>query len=240
MEPKARKTTLTKKQKETLDFIKDFLIRNGQPPTMAEMSKELNLRSLRSVTQRLEALEAKGFIKRDRFTHRGISLLDPFSSSFPTGTIKIPVIASAGCDAMQVYAQQRYDEYLAIDKGFVDDRKDIVAIKAVGNSMMDANIQNGDYVLVEVTGDVTNGDLVVAIFGDMAVIKRLKQVPGATILEPEARGRGYSPIIVDEHFSKIFGKVLRVVPVSTGSEEIEQIPEEQIYGSSYHLSFERF
>ena len=216
------KTILTPKQQETLEFIKSSISRNGKSPTIGELRDGLRLKSLRSVTQRLEALENKGFIKRDRFQHRSIRVLEDINPYAPLGTVRLPVIASAGCDAAEVYAEGRYDEYIAVDKSMVDSRKDIVAIKAVGNSMVDAGIRNGDYVLVEVTDGVDSGDRVVAILGDMAVIKRLKKVPGAILLNPESKNGGYAPIVMREDF-KIFGKVLSVIPASYHGEDDIQI-----------------
>lgn len=207
------KISLTTKQQETLKFIKDFISRNRKSPLITDIQNEFGLKSLRSVSQRLEALERKGLIKRDRFKHRGIALTD-FTTSFEKEFIQVPVIASAGCDAMQIYAQETYDEYVSLDKKLVDIRKEIVAIKAVGNSMIDAGIRNGDYVLVEVTQNTEDGDRVVAMIGDMAVIKRLRKIENTTILEPESKGNGYSPIILSEG-SRIFGKVLSVIPFSS-------------------------
>jgi len=209
-----RRTILSPKQQETLDFIKQYRLKNGEAPKILEIKEALKLDSLRSVTQRLEALESKGFIRRDRFKHRGITVIESSRDSFNTaGIVRVPVIASAGCDAMEVFAQERYDEYLAIDKSLIGSHKDIVAIKAVGSSMIDAGIHNGDYILMEVTHEARNGDRVVAVIGDMAVIKTFQRVPGAVILNPEAKGAGYSPIVLKEDF-QVFGKVISVIPSS--------------------------
>lgn len=206
-----RKTFLTLKQEETLDFIRKSIAQNRYAPSITELSKSLKLKSLRSVTQRLESLESKGFIKRDKFKHRGITILEDINPLSPSGTLRVPVIASAGCDAMEVYAQEQYDDYLSIDESLVQGHRDIVAIKAVGNSMVDAGISNGDYVLVEVTEHVGENDRVVAIIGEMAVIKRFHRTSNAIILEPESRNGGYSPIVMREDF-KVFGKVISVIP----------------------------
>ncbi len=222
-----QRTVLTKKQRETLDFINDFEGKAGQPPTIKEMREGLKLLSLRSVTQRLEALERKGFIKRDPFKHRGITVLDHLNPFSPEGTMQIPVIASAGADAAQVYAEQQYDEYISVEENMLEGRKEIVAIKAIGNSMVDAGIRNGDYVLVEVGGNVENGNLVVAILGDMAVVKRVKFAnDGAVVLYPESKSGAYQPIVMPNG-SKIFGKVLRTINIRNDEEEYtyENIPE---------------
>ena len=76
--------------------------------------------------------------------------------------------------------------------------------------MVDAGIQNGDYVLVEVTNEVGQNDRVVAIIGDMAVIKRFHRTPNAIVLEPESVAGGYAPIVMREDF-RIFGKVISVI-----------------------------
>lgn len=212
---------LTQKQQETLDFIKKFIARNGFAPLITELCESLKLKSLRSVIQRLESLESKGFIKRDRFKHRGITLIDDTNPFSPEGTIRIPVIASAGCDQMEVYAQEKSDEYISVDKKMVSSHKDIVAIKAVGNSMVDAGIFNGDYVLVEVRSDASENDRVVAVIGDMAVIKRFHRKSNAIILQPESKNGGYSPIVMREDF-QIFGKVLSVIPnFKNNSDDVE-------------------
>ncbi|MDP1760276.1 MAG: transcriptional repressor LexA [Candidatus Woesebacteria bacterium] len=216
---------ITPKQKETLDLIRDSINQEGQPPTINEIREKLGLKSLRSVTQRLEALENKGFIKRDRFKHRGISILNPLDKNAEIyGTKRIGVIASAGCDAMQVYAQQEYDEFIMVDKDLIDPRKEIVAIKALGNSMTDFGLNNGDYALTEVTENVQDGDRICAILGDMAVIKKLKIVSGAIILESEFKGSDYPKIILKEDSGKIFGKVIKIIPADKKRDEIEYIP----------------
>ncbi len=216
-----KRTIITPKQQETLDFIKSFIASNKEAPTIVELARALGLKSYRSVTQRIESLEEKGFIKRDRFKNRGISIISDVSASLP-GMINVPVISSAGCDAAQVYAQQQYGEFVTIDEKLSHGHKDMVAIKAVGNSMIDAGIRNGDYVLVEVTENVGNGDRVVALVGDMAVIKRLRIASNTWVLEPESKGNGYSPIIMSEN-TKIFGKVLNTIPMSDSGDDYQII-----------------
>lgn len=204
------KVFLSPKQLETLNFIKDFIKNHKMSPTITEIQEKFDI-SIRSIAQRIEGLEKKGFLRRDRFKHRNITLTDPGLTP-PPGMIQVPVIASAGCDAMQVFANESYGEFLTVDKHLADSRKDIVAIKAIGGSMVDTGIQNGDYVLVEVTQDISPNDRVVAIIGDMAVIKRFNRANGMVILTPEAKG--YNPIVIKEENSRIFGKVLSVIPAS--------------------------
>lgn len=217
-----QKEILTQIQEETLATIKRYITTYGQPPTLTELQKELNLHSLRSVTQRIEALERKGFITRDRFQHRSIKVVEAIKSHYlPADFIAVPVIASAGCDAMEVYAQDEFGEFIAVDKKLLGKATSIAAIKAVGDSMQDAGIKDGDYVIVEVTDRVENGDRVCAIIGNMAVIKRFTKTGDVVVLSPENKEAGYMPIVVTEEDSKIFGKVLSVIPGTHWQDDIK-------------------
>lgn len=222
----ARRTTLTETQQETLSFLKSVIKKNGKAPTITEIQKEFKLRSLRSVTQRIESLERKGLIKRNRFQHRSIQILDA-AESIPAGMMQVPVIASAGCDAVDVYAQDEFGEYILIDKNLVPAHTNIAAIRAVGDSMQDAGIRDGDYVIVEVTDAVQNGDRVVAVLGNMAVIKQYRKTGGVVVLNPQNSTGAYHPIIIAQEDSKIFGKVLSVIPAAEWIDDvkIEYYPE---------------
>lgn len=215
--------SLTPAQKETLTVIQAHTEAHGKSPTITELSAALKLRSLRSVTQRLESLEKKGLITRNRFQHRSISILDGVKSQMSSDLIQVPVIASAGCDAMDVYAEQSFGEYIVVDRSLIGGRKDntnIAAVRAVGDSMQDAGIHSGDYVIVEVTDQVENGDRVVAILGNMAVIKRFSRVDEVVYLNPENKYGTYHPIVVREEDSRVFGKVLSIIP---GTEWVDDI-----------------
>jgi repressor LexA len=224
-----KRTRVTPVQEKTFSFLKKYVEKYGEGPTMSELCSAFGLRSLRSVTQRLEALEKKGLIKRDRFQHRSIRILEGVNARIPAGTLRVPVIASAGCDAMEVYAQDEFGEYILVDKNLISVHTNIAAIKAIGDSMQDAGIRNGDYVIVEVTEAVENGDRVVAIVGNMAVIKQYKKADGVVFLNPENDTGEYHPIIVSQEDSKIFGKVLSIIP---GTEWVDDIKIEYYPGYS--------
>jgi len=213
--------SLTPAQEETLSLIKSYIAKHGKSPTITELQKSLKLASIRSVTQRLESLEKKGFIRRDRFQHRSIKVLENVSVYMAQDFIAVPVIASAGCDAMDVYAQDEFGEFIAVDKKLLGRATSVAAIKAVGDSMEDAGIKNGDFVVVEVTDRVADGDRVVAIIGNMAVIKRYTTSGDYVVLQPENRGGNYHPIVVKEEDSKIFGKVLSVIPNTDWEDDIK-------------------
>ncbi len=204
-----RPQTLTGKQKRVLDNIRLYIRAKGEPPTLDELRKNLGFQSLRTVTQYLEALERKGYITRHKFSRRSIELR-PDEHDSPNHTISVPVIANVGCDDLSVFAQEEASEYLEVDPA-LSKGGEIVAVRAIGDSMLDAGIHSGDYVLIRFTEVAENGDRVAAIVGDMVTVKRLQRTADATILYPESKDPKYKPIILRQDF-RIAGKVLCVIP----------------------------
>ena len=213
---------LTYKQKRVLDNIRLYVTARGEPPTLEELRSNLGLRSVRTVVQYLEILEQKGYIVRRRGAWRNIELRNADGG---WGTVSIPVVANVGCDDLSVYAQEHADEFIEVDKNIVDEAGEIVAVRAVGDSMNDAGINSGDYILVQFTNNVQNGDRVAAIVGDMVTVKRLERRDGVTILYPESKDPKYKPIILHENF-KITGKVLCVIPANV-SMSTDIVPEDE-------------
>jgi repressor LexA len=203
-------SALTKKQKNFYETLRKYIKDKGVSPTVTELKKMLKLSSPRAVTQYLEALERKGLILRSRYEARGIRLNE--NSGVENEVVNIPVIASAGCDNMSVMADRTYDEYICVAREMLDglDRKNIVSIKAIGDSMTEAGINENDYVLVELTQAVQDNDLVVAIIDGFAVIKKIEFANNAVILKPVSSDPQYRPIIVRKDF-RIFGKVVDII-----------------------------
>ena len=202
---------LSYKQKRVLDNIRLYMDAKGQPPTLEELRRNLGLKSIRTVTQYLEILEQKGYIVRRKNEWRNIELRNADGA---WGTVMVPVVANVGCDDLSVFAQEHSDECIEVDKKIVEASGEIVAVRAVGESMLDAGINNGDYILVQFTDNVQNGDRVAAIVGDMVTVKRLERRDGVTILYPESKDPKYKPIVLREDF-KITGKVLCVIPANS-------------------------
>lgn len=206
-------TPLTTKQQRVYKELQKRMGPAGQSPTLDELRKALKLKSLRTVTQYLEVLERKGYILRRKNAKRNIELRDSVGRA--GSTVSIPVIANVGCDDLSLYAQEERDEFLEVDKSIAADPKGgdsgIVAVRAVGDSMQDAGINPGDYVLIRFTDEAQNGDRVAAIVGDMVTVKRYERKNGVTILYPESKNPKYKPIVLREDF-KIAGKVLCVIP----------------------------
>lgn len=197
--------------------------KKGESPTVAELVHLMKFSSPRAVTQYLESLERKGLIERRRYEHRGIRLIDWQNADGPM-TVNVPVIASAGCDNAAIFAARNFGDYICVAAELLQGVKkdNVVCVKAVGDSMADAGIKEGDYVLVEVTEAVAQNDLVVAIIDSFAVIKKLEVAANAVILRPVSSDPQFKPIIVGKNF-RIFGKVLDVIRVKP-KQDIEIVP----------------
>jgi repressor LexA len=218
------KKPLTYKQHQVINELKDYIGKNGEAPTLEELREKLRVQSLRTVTQYLDALEEKGYISRRKFARRNIELRDANESGAVARMISIPVLANVGCDDLSVFAQEAvHDEFLEVDSKLAQEEDGgIVAVRAVGDSMLDAGIHSGDYVLIRFTDHAENGDRVAAIVGDMVTVKRLERREGVTILYPENKDPKYKPIVLREDF-KIAGKVLCVIP-NPGAVLTEVVP----------------
>lgn len=217
--------TLTGKQKRVLDNIQLYISAKGEPPTLEELRKNLGFKSLRTVTQYIEALERKGYIVRRKHARRSIELRAVDAEGNSATLVSVPVVANVGCDDLSVFAQEQKDEFLQVDKQIADEaggEGEIVAVRAVGDSMLDAGVHSGDYILVQFTDTVKTGDRVAAIIGDMVTVKRLERRAGVTILYPESKDPKYKPIVLRDNF-KIAGKVLCIIPASVAQQD-EVVP----------------
>lgn len=210
---------LTSKQKRVYDFICAYLEKNKLSPTIAEIAQFLGVSSLRTVTQYLESLEKKNLITRLRGQSRCIKLACILEGM--SATVTLPVVSAAGCDNLGVFAEQTFDEFVTLDKDFLQGKRPekMVVLRAIGESMADAGIATGDLVLAEVTNEVASKDKVVAIVDGMAVIKQINFSPNAVILAPMSPDPEYHPIVMRRDF-QVFGKVINVIKNSLGGEEL--------------------
>ncbi len=219
------KGILSKKQQRAWECINGYLKKHGVPPTVLELCDLLKVKSLRTVTQYLEILERKGYIIRRKYQKRGIEIIGG-KRYFNPATINVPVFGSAGCDNMSILAETEYDDFVPVSKNLLanKDSSKIVGIRAVGHSMEEAGINDGDIVLVEKTESVSPNERVVAIIDDIAVIKRISFSDKAVILNPVTNKPGYRPIIMERNF-KIYGLVIDTIRTDNLSENIQLIYE---------------
>jgi len=200
---------LTRRQKEVLDFISEMTEKNGFPPTIREIGKKFKIASTNGVRAILSALSVKGYIRRKPLLSRGIEVLRSVSSSIgrvKPALVSVPLVGriSAG---LPVLAVENVEGSIGIDRTlFPGDG--IFFLKVVGDSMRDAGILNGDYVLAHQQNTADKGEIVVAIIGDEATVKRYFPEKNKVRLEPA--NPEFGPIIVEKRTPDFFiaGKVI--------------------------------
>ncbi len=201
------KAKLTKKQHNFLSFLTKYIRGNGYPPTIREMVYHLKLASTNSVKKYLDILERKGYIKRIPNSPRAIEVC----TETPESQAKlIPVAGRVRAGAPRL-AVEDITGHLAIDTS-VARWDDTFFLKVEGDSMIDAHIQNGDFVLVKSQQTAENGDIVVAIINDEATVKRFFRRGNSIYLEPA--NSTMKPIIIREDQAcemMIAGKVVTVL-----------------------------
>ena len=202
---------LTSRQKEVLEFIDENLKDKGYPPSVREIAKALNLKSPATVQNHLTTLESKGFLKRDPTKPRAIEM----SYESGSGAIAerrpvkhIPLIGSVSAGT-GVLADQTIDESYPLPEDFTGDGG-LFMLKVRGESMIDAGIFDGDYVVVRQQNTANSGDIVVAgINDDEATIKTFIKKDRKIILRPS--NPSMSDVVLKEYNLKIFGKVVTVL-----------------------------
>lgn len=196
------KEKLTSKQRRVLDFISDCIQRNGAPPTIREIGKRFKMRSTNSVRDVLNALVRKGYIHRKPLVSRGIELVRDWASSFVT----VPIVGRIAA-GLPITAVENIEGNVAVDSSFVSG-EGVFCLRVTGDSMKDAGIFDGDMVLVRQQSTAERGEIVVAIIGEEATVKRYYPERKRVRLEPA--NPAYEPIIVEKKAPDFFiaGKVI--------------------------------
>lgn len=205
------RTGLTARQKEVLEFIDENLKDKGYPPSVREIATALKLKSPATVQNHLTTLEAKGFIKRDPTKPRAIEMSYESSSGAVAERrpVKhIPLIGSVAAGT-GVLANQVIEESYPLPEDFTGDGI-LFMLKVRGDSMIEAGIFDGDYVVVRQQKTANSGDIVVAgINDDEATIKTYIKKDRKIILRPA--NSEMSDIELKEYNLQIFGKVVTVL-----------------------------
>ncbi len=196
---------INKKQLEILEFIKKELNTKGYPPSVREICGAVRLKSTSTVHGHLEKLERKGFIRRDATKPRAIEVLDGSSFTYlKKEMVELPIVGKVTA-GQPILAQENIEDIFPVPVEFVGN-SDAFMLTVKGDSMKDAGILDKDYVIVNQQSYANNSDVVVALLGDEATIKRFYKENGHFRLQPE--NPLYEPIIVNDLI--ILGKVIGV------------------------------
>ena len=224
----SRPRALTPRQKKILETIQTSVSTNGYPPSMREIGDTVGLASLSSVTHQLSQLEKMGYIRRDPKRPRAMEILVPLlmhkepqatESSAPDGTATASVteLTTAVDTAMvplvgriaaggPILAEQVVEEMVPLPRQLVG-HGELFMLRVSGDSMVDAAICDGDWVVVRRQQTAENGDIVAALLDDEATVKTFRQRNGHTWLLPQ--NTRYEPIMGDH--ATIMGKVVSVM-----------------------------
>lgn len=199
---------LSARQESILDYIRNQVQAKGYPPSVREIGEAVGLASSSTVHGHLSRLEKKGFIRRDPTKPRAIELIQKDRNGdqiISTPSISIPVIGKVTAGS-PITAIENVEEYLPMPASFVQD-EDAFILEISGDSMIEAGIFNGDYVVVHPQSTANNGDIVVAMTEeDEATVKRFFKEKDHFRLQPE--NASLQPIILDN--VQILGRVIGV------------------------------
>jgi repressor LexA len=183
------KPKLTARQKQLYDFISTSIMERGVPPTIREMGKRLSISSTNGVRSILNALIKKGYIRKTPLLSRGIELAAGMMSSAQN----LPLVGAVPAGA-PILAQENIEGSIAVDTSFLPSGE-VFTLRVIGDSMTGAGIADGDFVVVRKQSTAEPGDIVVAVIGDEATVKRFYPEAECVRLEPE--NEAYGPIVVE-------------------------------------------
>lgn len=204
------KKILTKRQQDILDFIEDFAQRRGYPPTLREIGNEFGIKSTNGVRVNLAALEKKQYIIRRPWLSRGIELVQAPKVLQAQGEIgHVPIIGNVAAGE-PIFASENIEGMLAIDDSFLPTKK-VFALKVKGDSMKDAGILDGDYVLARRQHTSEPGEIIVFVIGDEVTVKRFDIKGDKVLLIPE--NEAYETRIIKKNSPdfQIAGKVVGLI-----------------------------
>jgi repressor LexA len=195
-----------KRQAQILDFIKQHIQSKGSAPTLREIADSIGVSSLATVHEHLQSLVAKGLIKRKGGKVRSIELKDVELNFNPQG-VSVPILGFIAAGApIEPYTDP--NATMSIPPNFYSQKKRVYVLQVRGESMIEEQIRDGDYVVVEQEETANNGDIVVALLDNgMATLKRFFREATRVRLEPA--NAKMSPIFVKN--VRIQGKVVGLV-----------------------------
>ncbi|MBW4094527.1 MAG: transcriptional repressor LexA [Acidobacteria bacterium] len=222
---------LSVRQKRVLEFIQRSISSDGYPPTMREIGDHVGLASLSSVTHQLLQLEKHGYLRRDPKRPRAMEVLIPLTLDGDAAVEGVPdpsaLRGSVGLNISQlssaadtalvplvgriaaggpIFADQAVEDVMPLPRQLVG-HGELFMLKVVGDSMIDAAICDGDWVVVRQQNTAINGDIVAALLDDESTVKTFRQRDGHTWLLPQ--NTQYEPILGDH--ATIMGKVVTVL-----------------------------
>ena len=199
---------ISKKQSEILEYMKNEILNRGFPPSVREICEAVSLKSTSSVHSHLETLEKNGYIRRDPTKPRAIEIVDDNFNLVRRETVNVPIIGKVAAGE-PLLAVQNVEGYFPIPSEYMPNKQTFMLV-VQGDSMVNAGIFSGDYVVVEKQENAENGDKIVALVEDSATIKTFYKEKDHIRLQPE--NDYMDPILIHpEQQFQVLGKVIGVL-----------------------------
>jgi repressor LexA len=197
---------LTKRQKEILDYIEGFIDDRGYAPSFEEIAESFGYSSLATVHEHLSNLERKGYIRKSYNESRSIELVGRDTA---TPVVELPLLGSVAA-GLPIEAIED-NETLAVPPDMVSRRRDNYVLRVEGSSMIEEQIRDGDYIVVQAQDRAEDGQMVVALVGgEAATVKKLyREQDGRVRLQPA--NPTMQPIFVEAQDLRIQGIVVGVI-----------------------------
>lgn len=205
---------ITKRQQQIYDFIRAYQLEKGYPPSVREMAAAVGLSSPSTVHAHLNALEDHGLIKRDKTKPRALELFNEDGSSVSSaavehnpsrGTVSLPLVGRVAA-GMPILAEQNVEDTFTVPTEIATDSCSFV-LEVHGDSMINAGIFNGDFIVVREQPSAMNGEIVVAMIEGEATVKTFYKEKGRVRLQPE--NDAMEPIFANN--PTILGKVVALM-----------------------------
>ena len=205
---------ITKRQQEIYDFIKSYQREKGYPPSVREMASAVGLSSPSTVHAHLASLEEHGLIRRDKTKPRALELFNEDGSAVKLanveenpsrGTVTLPLVGRVAA-GMPILAEQNVEDTFTLPAEIATDSSSFV-LEVHGDSMINAGIFNGDYIVVREQHSAMNGEIVVAMIDGSATVKTFYKERGRVRLQPE--NDAMEPIYAEN--PTILGKVVALM-----------------------------
>ena len=188
-------------QQRILDFIKSEIQTKGYPPSVREIAQAVGLKSTSTVHGHLQRLEKRGLLHRDAMKPRAMEVMgDP--NFVRNNSTAVPVVGRVTA-GLPILAEENLDEYVSIPEVMLGEGEHFILLVR-GDSMIEAGILDGDYIVVKRCAEALNGEIVVAMIDDSATVKRFYKEDGHFRLQPE--NSSMEPIYADE--VTVLGKVV--------------------------------
>ncbi|HLI33079.1 MAG TPA: transcriptional repressor LexA [Solirubrobacteraceae bacterium] len=196
--------TLTKRQREIFDFIRGYLQKHGYPPTVRDIGTAVGLASSSTVHTHLANLERLGLLRRDPSKPRAIELRDRADGALGASVEQraLPLVGAVAAGA-PILAEENIEEYVPVPKS-IGGEDGHYLLRVRGESMVEAGILDDDIVVVREQESARNGDIVVALLGEEATIKRFFREDGHVRLQPA--NAAMEPIITRD--VRVVGRVV--------------------------------